>query len=86
MAQVYVDPIVMSEWKVQMETINKDCISSIDEIDAAIAKLNECFKGDYASKYDESFGQFSKQVKASHESLRNVETFLDTVVNVMENQ
>lgn len=86
MAKVYVDPIVMSEWKGQMDTINKDCISIIEEIDAAISKLNESFKGDYASKYEESFGQFSKQVKASHESLRNVETFLDTVVNVMENQ
>ena len=86
MAQVYVDPVAMSEWKIQMETINKDCIATIEEIDAAITKLNECFKGDYASKYDESFGQFSKQVKASHESLKNVETFLDTVVSVMENQ
>ena len=86
MAKVYVDPIAMSEWKGQMDTINKDCISIIEEIDTAISKLNESFKGDYASKYEESFGQFSKQVKASHESLRNVETFLDTVVNVMENQ
>ena len=48
--------------------------------------LNDSFQGDYASKYDESFGQFTKQVKSSHESLRNVESFLDTIVTVMENQ
>lgn len=86
MAKVYVDPTAMAEWKTQMEKINKDCISSIDEITTAIGNLNESFQGDYASKYEESFGQFTKQVKSSHESLRNVETFLDTVVNVMENQ
>ena len=86
MAQVYVDPTAMSEWKTQMEKINKDCISSIEEINTAIGNLNDSFQGDYASKYEESFSEFTKQVKASHESLRNVETFLDTVVSVMENQ
>lgn len=86
MAQVYVDPTVMSEWKTNMEKINKDCISSIDEINTAIAKLNDSFQGDYASEYEESFGQFTKKVKSSHESLRNVESFLDTIVSVMENQ
>lgn len=86
MSKVYVDPTVMSDWKEQMEKINKDCISSLDSIDSAITELNECFQGDYASKYEESFGQFTKKVKESHESLRNVETFLDTVVSVMQNQ
>ena len=86
MAQVYVDPTVMLEWKSQMDTINKDCINSIDEITSAIAKLNDSFQGDYSSKYEESFGAFTNKVKATHESLRNVETFLDTVVSVMENQ
>lgn len=86
MAQVYVDPTAMIEWKTQMETINKDCISSIEEIDSAITKLNDSFQGDYADKYEESFGAFTKKVKSTHESLRNVESFLDTIVTVMENQ
>ncbi len=86
MAQVYVDPTVMSEWKTQMDKINKDCISSIEEINTAITKLNDSLQGDYADKYEESFGSFTKKVKSTHESLRNVETFLDTVVSVMESQ
>ena len=86
MAKVYVDPAVMSEWKTQMDTINKDCISSIEEIDSALGKLNDSFQGDYATKYEQSFGEFTKKVKSTHESLRNVENFLDTVVNVMNNQ
>jgi hypothetical protein len=40
MSKVYVDPTVMSEWKTQMEKINKDCISSIEEINTAITKQN----------------------------------------------
>lgn len=86
MSKVYVDPVALSEWKTQMDVINKDCISTIDEITVAIGRLNDSFQGDYATKYDEAFAQFTKQVKQSHESLRNVETFLDTVVTVMENQ
>ncbi len=86
MAKVYVDSSAMSEWKTKMEKINKDCISSIDEITSAINKLNDSFQGDYATQYEESFGKFTKQVKKSHESLRNVENFLDTIVSVMENQ
>lgn len=86
MSKVYVDPSAMGEWKTQMEKINKDCISSIEEINTAITKLNDSFQGDYATKYEESFGEFTKKVKSTHESLRNVESFLDTIVNVMENQ
>ena len=86
MAKVYVDPAAMSEWKTQMDKINKNCISSIEEIDSAIAKLNDSFQGDYATQYEESFGEFTKKVKSTHESLRNVESFLDTIVNVMQNQ
>ena len=43
MAQVYVDPIAMSEWKVQMETINKDCeieFISIDDKEGNRAYVN----------------------------------------------
>lgn len=86
MSKVYVDPLVLSDWKTQMDVINKDCISTIEEITTAIGRLNDSFQGDYATKYDEAFAQFTKQVKESHESLRNVETFLDTVVTVMESQ
>ena len=86
MSKVYVDPSAMGEWKTQMEKINKDCISSIEEINTAITKLNDSFQGDYATKYEESFGEFTKNVKSTHESLRNVESFLDTIVTVMENQ
>ena len=60
MAKVYVDPTVMLEWKTQMDKINKDCISSIDEINSAITKLNDSFQGDYATEYEESFGEFAK--------------------------
>jgi uncharacterized protein YukE len=86
MSKVYVDPIALSDWKTQMDVINKDCISTIEEITTAISRLNDSFQGDYATKYDEAFALFTKQVKESHESLRNVETFLDTVVTVMESQ
>ena len=86
MSKVYVDPAAMSDWKTQMDKINQDCISSIEEINTAISKLNDSFQGDYATKYEESFGEFTNKVKSSHESLRNVETFLDTIVTVMENQ
>ena len=86
MAKVYLEPSALAEWKTNMDSINKDCIAAIENIDTAIKNLNNSFQGDYSTKYQESFGEFTKKVKSSHESLRNVESFLDKIVTVIENQ
>lgn len=86
MGQVYVEDTAMADWKTRMQTINANCISSIEKIDTNINNLNSSFQGSYASMYEESFGGFTTSVKASHESLKDFSEFLDTVVNVMKNQ
>lgn len=86
MSKVYVDTDAMSQWKIQMESINKNCIDQIDKIDSAMNSLSSSFQGDYAEKFENSFGQYTKSVRNSHESLRSVEKFLDTIVEVMNNQ
>lgn len=86
MAQAYVDDSVMTEWKTQMDTINVNCLESIEGIENCLNNLNDSFRGDYASEYSESYTKFVKNVKSSHESLKNVEGFLDSIVDVMHNQ
>ena len=86
MANVYVDTEAMASWKQEMEKINKDCIDNLDSIIKSMDSLNSSFQGDYAEKYEQSFGQDAKKVRSSHESMRDIENFLDTIVNVMNNQ
>ena len=86
MSKVYVETDAMASWKTEMEKINKNCIDNIDAIVSSMNGLNASFQGDYASKYEEAFGQYANKVKSSHESMRDIEKFLDTVVEVMKNQ
>jgi hypothetical protein len=86
MAQAYVGDSVMAEWKTNMDSINVNCLESIEGIETCLNNLNDSFRGDYASDYSESFTKFIKDVKNSHEDLRDVEGFLDSIVDVMHNQ
>lgn len=86
MAKVYVETEAMASWKTEMEKINKDCIDNIDKIVQSMNSLNASFQGDFADKYEEAFGNYSKKVKSSHESMRDIEKFLDTIVEVMMKQ
>ncbi len=86
MSNVYVNTEAMASWKVEMDKINKACVDNIDIIVNSMNELNSSFQGEYADKYEEAFGQYSKKVKNSHESMRDIENFLDTVVNVMQSQ
>lgn len=86
MAQVYVNTDSMHTWKTEMEKINQGCVDEIRKIETSMATLNSSFQGDYASKYEDTFGQYTKKVLNSHESLKDVESFLSKVVQVMNNQ
>ncbi len=86
MGKAYVETEAMASWKTEMEKINKDCIENIDNIVKSMNNLNASFQGDYADKYEQAFGQYSNKVKNSHESMRDIENFLDTIVEVMKNQ
>lgn len=86
MADVYVETEAMASWKTEMEKINKDCIENIENIVTSMNSLNSSFQGDYADKFEQAFGQYSNKVKNSHVSMRDIENFLDTIVEVMKNQ
>lgn len=86
MAEVYVDTNAMSEWQSKMESINNNCISSIEEIESSIRSLNSSLQGSYADSYEESFSSFTKTVKQSHEAMSDFSGFLDSIVNVMNKQ
>ena len=84
--QVYVETEAMASWKTEMEKINKNCIDNIDSIVSSMNSLSSSFQGAFADKYDISFENYTKKVKAGHESMRDIESFLDTIVEVMKNQ
>lgn len=86
MATVYVDSNAMNDWKTQMNSINQECVTSIEKIESYIEELNSSFQGSYADLYDDSFSSFTKEVKNSHEAMKDFSGFLDAIVNVMNGQ
>lgn len=83
MSKAYVEDTAMADWKTRIDTINKDCISEIESIEKSMNSLPDVFKGDYAEIYGQSFEEYTKSVKSSHESLQSFENFLDKIVEVM---
>lgn len=86
MSKAYVNDSAMAEWKTKMDSINVNCLESIDGIETCLNSISDSFRGDYASDYTNSYKRFIQNVKSSHENLKDVEAFLDTIVDVMQNQ
>ena len=86
MAQAYVDDATMAQWKTSMSNINVNCLECIENIESCLNNLGDSFRGDYATEYGESYKKFIKSVKISHENLKDIEGFLDVVVDVVHNQ
>lgn len=84
MSKSYVDAEALVSWKTEMEKINDACIDNIDNITKTMNSLNSSSQGDYADRFEENFGNYIKKVKESHEALKNVESFLTDVVEVMQ--
>jgi len=82
---VYVDTSAMTAWETKMKSINDDCVSDIEKIVSSIESLNSYFQGAYAESYEESFGNFTDKVKASHQALADFSGFLDTISEYMQN-
>ena len=86
MGKVLVSSEAMSTWRTQMEKVNSDCITDIENITSIINRLNESFTGDYETAFSESFHKFCKSVKESHTNMKDFSAFLDKIYEVMSNQ
>ncbi len=86
MAEVYVDTSAMADWKTNMSKINSDCIDSLNDISDSMSEFRSAFQGAYADQFDDSFVDFIRKIKSSHESMKDLENFINIIVETMEKQ
>ena len=81
----YVESEALKSWESQMKSINEQCLADIDTISKQVDSLKDGFKGDYSDSYTEAFNELLSSIKTSHEALSNFSSFLNTVVETVEN-
>lgn len=86
MSKAYIETDTLVSWKTQMESLNETCIQCLNNINQHMKSLNSSYQGEYADKFEENFGNYTKKVINSHNDLASLENFLATVVEVMEGQ
>ncbi len=82
----WVQSEALLDWKSQMGTLNQEAVDVISDITNKIQTLNDSWKGDSAMGFESIMGSTLETIISCHEDMQNLESFLSSVVNVMENQ
>ena len=83
---VYVDFIALNEWKSQMDKINVSALDTLDSFMSSVEDLKGSWCGNSADSFLNSSKMMLNKAKSYHTEMRNVENFLTTVINTMDNQ
>lgn len=86
MGNVYVNSSSLSDWKTKLNTLNSTAVTDVENLSKYSNEISSSFKGDFADSYLEALTEFSSYVKSSHESMEDFDTFLDSIVEIMNNQ
>lgn len=86
MGNVYVNSSSLSEWETKLNGLNTTAVSDVEKLSEYSNEINSSFKGDFAESYLEALLEFSSYVKSSHESMKDFDTFLNSIVEIMNNQ
>jgi uncharacterized protein YukE len=83
---VYVDFAALNEWKSQMDKINVSALDTLDSFMSSVEELKGSWCGNSADSFLNSSKMMLNKAKSYHTEMRNVENFLTTVINTMDNQ
>lgn len=83
---VYVDTDALQKWNAQMSKINEEAITTLGNYLTTVNQLENYMLGNVASGFINDTNEIMKKSKNCHEQMKDVEKFLLTVVNTMNNQ
>lgn len=84
-ASVYVDVNTLLDWGTRLNTINETAMSCIKKF-STDASLAGTYEGSSASAFSEILGGVIDKAMVGHESMTNVNNFLGTVVEKMQEE
>ncbi len=83
---VYVDFAALNEWRVQMDKINSAALDTLDSFMSSVEDLKDSWCGNSAESFLNSSTKMLNKAKGYHNDMKNLENFLTTVINTMDNQ
>ena len=84
--QVYVDIDALQTWQTQMETLGEATEQALTNYENDIKKLDECWIGNAAEGFKNANNSLLSFARNYHNSMKETEQLLTTVVNTVSNQ
>lgn len=84
--QVYVDLDALKTWKDKMQTLGDTTEQVLAKYESDIKKLDECWVGNAAEGFKRINNDLVTFARNYHNSMKDTEELLTTVVNTVSNQ
>lgn len=85
-SSAYVDSEALLSWKGSMESINSQCIESLDGFQSSADSLSGSWEGKSAEAFDREVNSCVNVARGMHEAMKDIDSFLETVVITSQNQ
>lgn len=85
-SSAYINSEALLSWKTHMDSINADCINQLNSFKNDAQKLSGVWDGNASDAYIKRVDEYMNVAKIMHESMKDIERFLENVVNVSKNQ
>lgn len=83
---VYVEFSALNEWKVQLEKINDSALNTLNTFASTVENLKSSWCGNSADGFLNSTKNMIQKAKSYHTDMKNVENFLNKVIDTMDKQ
>ena len=84
--QVYVEVDALQTWQTQMQTLGDATEQALTNYENDIKKLDECWVGNAAEGFKKANDTLLTFARNYHNSMKETEQLLTTVVNTVSNQ
>lgn len=85
-SSAYINSETLLSWKSRMDSINADCINQLNSFKNDAQKLSGAWDGTSSDAYVKRVNDCMSVATVMHESMKNIDAFLENVVNVSQNQ
>lgn len=85
-SSAYINSEALMSWKSSMESINSNCLDNLDSFKSDATKLTGSWTGESASSFERQVNACMQVAANMHESMKNIDSFLETVVITSQNQ
>lgn len=81
---VYVDSDALTKWSTDLTSINNLALDDLEKFKTNVESLKDSWAGSSASSFLNSNEEFIKSALSYHENMKDINSFLITVIETME--